>query len=155
MNKNPLLAQMADIKGLDRVSWWPLGPGWWVVIGIVCVFMIAVVFLKLRRDAYRRSWRGEANAALDGLRGRPGTRDAVGEFSILLRRIAIQKFSRPQAAGLEGAAWLEWLKANDPRGFDWTERGRILTSAPYAPPGAPVDEPDFHVLIDAAKGWLA
>jgi len=62
---------------------------------------------------------------------------------------------REACAGLTGESWLNWLKGNDPNGFDWADRGRMLLEAPYAPPGIQSQTQDLLVLIDAAHEWVA
>ena len=93
-----------------------------------------------------------------GLRKRAGTQDlkqTASELSELVRRIAMARLGRESCAGLTGESWLEWLAANDPKGFDWSDRGRVLLEAPYAPPGAQSHTQDLMALIDAAYEWVA
>ena len=79
----------------------------------------------------------------------------AGELSELLRRIAIVRAGREQAAGLIGDSWLDWLVANDPTGFDWQSRGQLLLDLPYAPPGHYAEPERLQQLIDAALCWVA
>jgi hypothetical protein len=82
-------------------------------------------------------------------------KQTAGELSELVRRIAIARLGRESCAGLTGEDWLDWLGGHDPKGFDWTRRGRVLLSAPYAPP-AKADRPEeLLALIDAAYDWVA
>ncbi|HEY5338376.1 MAG TPA: DUF4381 domain-containing protein [Rhizomicrobium sp.] len=149
-----LLAQLYDIRSLDSVSWWPLAPGWWVLI-VLAVIGAAIAYW--RHWAYERSWQGQTFRALRALNVRlakESTQEIAGALSVLLRRVAMQSFSRAECAGLEGADWLRWLTINDPGGFDWTSRGSLLIEAPYAPPGRPYSSQSLKVLIDAAKRWV-
>jgi hypothetical protein len=151
---------LRDIRGLDPVGIWPLPPGWWLVLGGVVVVALAV--LAVRRTSFRprvrrRDWRADARRLLRDLRRRlPALdgRDAAGEFSELMRRIAMARTARGTCAGLSGPAWLEWLGANDPVGFDWREYGRWLIEIPYAPPGTAVDKDDLRRLLEAAGRWV-
>ena len=152
-------AGLRDIRGLDAVSAWPLAPGWWVLMLVAMLVVLAVVFReRLPVPALRRSgdWRADARRLLRDLKRRlPGLdgRAAAAEFSELMRRIAMARTARDECAGLSGTAWLDWLSANDPAGFDWREHGRLVVEVPYAPPGVNVDPADMQRLIDAAKVW--
>jgi hypothetical protein len=153
---NPL-DQMADITGLDSISMWPLAPGWWGVMCVPFVVMAAIAIINYRRKAWERTWRADAQRSLDALEGRLDGRAAqevAAELSAILRRIAMKRFSRAACAGLEGKDWLSWLKKNDPQGFDWESDGRLLTEAPYAPPGIALPPEKIRRLIGAVRPWV-
>jgi hypothetical protein len=149
-----LLAQLDDITGLDYISWWPLAPGWWVLMALI---VIAATAYYLRRRAYWRSWKGDAHRALDALEEQVPQGNAqqiAATLSALLRRIAMRCFSRAECAGLEGTEWLRWLTMKDPRRFDWTAHGMALVDAPYAPPGRDYPAQNLKLMIGAAKRWV-
>lgn len=149
---NPLLR---DIRGLDPVSPWPIAPGWWVLL--VAVVLVIGFALWWRRYQVHKDWRADAYARLQDLRAhrkRVESRVLLGELSELLRRIAIARFGRRAAAGLSGEAWLMWLKAHDPGGFDWTVDGRMLIEGPYAPPGRSFDPAKIAQVIEAVRVWI-
>ncbi len=135
---NPeILAQLRDIQGLDPVSWWPLATGWWLLMLLILLLMTGSILLvrNLRkyppgswnRDAYQRLMRLKKQA--------PGLSDneLASQLSGLLRRIAVIRLGRFQAAGLSGDAWLSWLHEQDPQDYDWRQKGRLLLTLPYAP----------------------
>lgn len=161
----PALAQLRDIRGIDGVPWWPPALGWWLILAAIVLVALAIyhwrTMLRLRvpiPGITLGSWRWDAAHALRALRKRaaePGEDSKViaGELSELLRRIAMARLGRDACAGLTGRAWLDWLKKNDPAGFDWPARGGLLLDMPYAPPGhGPGGE--LQALIDAAYAWV-
>ncbi len=161
---------LRDIRGLDPVSWWPPGPGWWLLTGALLILLYlawrwrASLRLRIPPIPVLRigDWRWDAARQLRALRQRAATQDAkatAGELSELLRRIAMARLGRDACAGLTGEAWLAWLGEQDPNHFDWPRQGRPLLGLPYAPPhrtGQP--HPDaatpWPELIDAAYGWV-
>lgn len=152
---------LRDIHGLDPISFWPLAPGWWLVLGGVVLLALLVIGWKKVSPQLSfgrpRDWRTDARRLVRELRRRlPGLdgRTAAGEFSELMRRIAMASTSRDECAGLSGQAWLDWLSDRDPSGFDWREHGRLLLDIPYAPPGTAVDPDDLRRLLDAANAWI-
>ncbi|WP_082674474.1 DUF4381 domain-containing protein [Thiohalocapsa sp. ML1] len=146
--------------------WWPPAPGWWIVLAA----LVLLGFLLWRYDPRWRlyvplpvitlgTWRWEAAQGLRALRRRlvrEPVKPAAAELSELLRRIAMARHGRAACAGLHGEAWLAWLTANDPRGFDWTANARALLIAPYAQPAAANTEREsIRALVDAAMEWVA
>jgi len=161
----PGIKQLRDIHGIQGVSWWPPGPGWWLLMAAV----LALAFLIWRFRAKIRltvpplpfftvgSWRWDAARHLRDLRRRAGTQDSkqtASELSELLRRIAMARLGRDACAGLTGSDWLAWLRGNDPKGFDWSQRGRALLEVPYAPPGDSRQAQELLTLIDATYDWV-
>ena len=161
----PGVEQLRDIHGIQGVSWWPPGPGWWLLTAAV----LALVFLAWRFRTKIRltmppvpfltvgSWRWDAARRLRDLRRRAGNQDSkqtAGELSELLRRIAMARLGREACAGLTGEDWLAWLRGNDPKAFDWPRQGRLLLEVPYAPPGDLSRSQELLTLIDAAYDWV-
>ena len=141
---NPLLAQLDDIRGLDKV------------LVLVALVIVAGIVIYLRRRARERSWKGEAEKTLSALEEKLNDKTAqevAAALSITLRRIAMQRFSRAACAGLEGKVWLQWLTSKDPRGFNWAEKGALLMDAPYLPPGKPLNLETIKTLLQATREW--
>jgi len=149
---------LRDIHDLDAVPWLPLAPGWWWVIGIiVLVLVLAGMRYLIRYSGLMPGWRGDARRQLRDLKktlrkGDP--RDVAGRLSILLRRIAIARSGRDQAAGLAGDAWLAWLEQDDRNGFKWSKGAVVLLQAPYMPPDIAVKRNEVTRLISAAMRWV-
>lgn len=158
---NPdLLARMRDIHALnmEQASWWPPAPGWWLV-ALGAALLLLLVWWGLRNlIAYPPgTWHRDARNQLVALRKlsrQLAPEQSLRELSELLRRIAITRIGREQAAGLADEKWLRWLQDQDPANFPWTEKGRVLTQIPYAPPGQfPVSRIQVIELINASLVW--
>ncbi|MFK7852057.1 MAG: DUF4381 domain-containing protein [Akkermansiaceae bacterium] len=96
------LSELNDIVLPESVSWWPLAPGWYVLMVVgVCMlgFLGYRMLMKWRKEAYRRE-------ALQELA------KASSDFQVceLLRRVALVIASREQVSRLHGAEWIEWLE---------------------------------------------
>jgi hypothetical protein len=156
---NPeLLAQLRDIQGLDTIPWWPLASGWWLLGGLLLVVLYLLYTLVRNLFHYPAgSWHRDAWKQLRRLKQqlpRLPAREVAGDLSELIRRIAVARFGREEAAALTGESWLEWLKMHDPAGFDWRTRGELLLTLPYAPPGdEQLSADQLRFLIDAALVW--
>jgi hypothetical protein len=95
------LDRLRDIAEPDPVSWWPLAPGWWLMLAVIT---IAVVFFAVR---FCRKWQANAyrRAALRELE----SSTTAAEIHRLLKRTALAAFPRGQVASLSGQAWCDWL----------------------------------------------
>mgnify|MGYP001813760079 CR=1 FL=1 len=158
---NPeILAQLRDIQELDPVSWWPPASGWWLLLGLA-ILLLAVLILGLRnlRKYPPGSWNRDAYRRLMHLKKQApdlSDSDLAGQLSGLLRRIAVVRLGRIQAAGLSGDAWLKWLQEQDPRAYDWPQKGRLLLTLPYAPATDSSDnKAELLELVRASVAWTA
>lgn len=148
-----LLSQLRDIEGLGAISWWPLAPGWWVLLAVSVAVILGINVLRKRpKQEKAPDPQEEAARLLVELRAETSFRKKAEKLSVLLRYLAMRRHGRAACAGLEGKAWLKWLARNDPAQFDWQYSGKALLEAPYAPDGfAGVD---LEPMIAAAERWI-
>lgn len=152
-----LAGGLRDIRGLDESGWWLPAPGWWLLAAIMLVLLWLGWRWYRARAMRREHWRREAYQRLLELkRGRRelGAKAAAGQLSELLRRMALARCDRRDCAGLAGDRWLHWLHENDPRGFDWPRKGKLLKQLPYAPDDGDTDGRELRPLINAAIRWV-
>lgn len=158
---NPdLLARMRDIHELamDSAPWWPPAIGWWLLAAVLLGLAILLWWGFRNLRAYPPgTWHRDARnqlLALKKLSRQLSPEQTLRELSELLRRIAVTRLGREQAAGLNGESWLAWLQQQDPEQFPWEEEARVLITVPYAPPGhASVNQDQVIQLINAALNW--
>lgn len=153
----PSLEQLHDIEGIDAISSWPLAIGWWIAIASgIAIFGCILWMLKYFLD-YLRGWKRDTFKTLDHLEQNlspSNSGEAIVFLSEYLRRIVVRRFSRKECAGLVGHAWLKWLKTNDPKQFDWTEKGKPLIEIPYAPVHRDLPVEQIKELIQAVRCWV-
>lgn len=146
-----LKQQLHDIYVPDPVGWWPLAPGWWIVLGLVIaglVFAITYFLLRHRRNAYRR----QAIAMVLSLQPQCDSQYSEA-ISSLLKRTALTAYPNhhEQIAGLYGASWVDWLNgATTKPCFDRTLH--IALSEGIYRPGI---EFDPQALQRCAVEWIA
>jgi hypothetical protein len=97
------LDALRDIALPPLVPWWPLAPGWYLLIGLL--FLAAVVggwriWRRWQANAYRR----EALRALAALDPHD-----LGGHAELVRRTALAEAPRSSVAPLNGRAWIDYL----------------------------------------------
>ncbi len=148
--------ELRDIHLPAEPSWWPPAPGWWLLAAILIGLLIWAVQALVRvRRARARLWsmRVQFEAALANTEAR--TR--IAAISEMLRRAA--RLSNPEAAQLQGEAWLQFLDGDSGKAEFSQGPGRILLDGIYRPTlaASSVDaliEPArrrFKTLIEASR----
>lgn len=139
------LENLHDIVEPAALSlWWPLAPGWWVILTL---FTLGVAgfsyrwFQRWRADGYRRSALGELNALSSGVR-----------LSELLKRVALVAYPRGRVASLTGREWVAFLNANAPQPCFDGELGDLLTSLAYT--SRSISSAQVDALKTAAGRWI-
>lgn len=154
-----LAVRLRDVHAPEAPPWWPLAPGWWLVL--LAALVLAALALRALRPRLRR-WRLRRRllAALDGiaLRQRAGAAgaDIAAEVSQLLRLAALVRFPERNPAGLQGGEWIAFLESCDRAPGRFAALRDALVAAPYGPPATAVTDArkDVAPLLDAARGWL-
>ncbi|MFP8878377.1 MAG: DUF4381 domain-containing protein [Myxococcota bacterium] len=149
------LAGLRDIHLPETVSFWPLAPGWWLLLAALVGLTALALWLRHRR---RESVRHAAVAELEGLHesyAREG--DAVvlaRQLSSLLRRVALVRFGHNRVAPLHGRAWAEFLEhAGRKAGFP-TKLATTLEQAVYAGPSQNHEPDEVTAWISASRRWI-
>lgn len=136
------LDRLHDLVPPPAVPWWPLAPGWYVVIALALVVATWMAFRAWKRwqaNAYRR----EALRELASL-------ESSAAIAELLRRTALAIAPRPVIAEKTGTAWLDWLTAQFPDPMPDTVRTQLTTGV-YGPPAA---SEELSALRDYAARWI-
>ena len=61
-----LRGQLRDIHTPEPISWWPMAPGWWVLI-VLAVILFVVLFRHLRKRRREREYRNYLSEQLDAI----------------------------------------------------------------------------------------
>ncbi len=148
---------LRDLHLPEPISWWPLAPGWWLVIALVLFalgWLLSQAWRKYQFHAPRRyAIRELATLESEYLEHRnPVT---LGQkLSELLRRAMMAYAPRHEVAGLTGEAWLEWLDKDLPVPYFHTEGGKSLLQLPYRDPQGNFNDVDINALLAAVKNRL-
>ena len=149
---------LRDLHLPETLGWWPLAPGWWVVIVAALAALLYLAwrwhkawkFNAPRRHALRELARFEA----EYLEHRnPVTLGK--QLSELLRRGMLAYAPRDEVAGLTGEAWLRWLDQDLSVPYFHTEGGRSLLTLPYRDPDSDFSDIDVGALLAAVRTRLS
>lgn len=132
MNNDPLAA-LRDIHLPQRIDWWPLAPGWYVVILIVILTTAIIGFFaykKYQRYKKRKHIEALLQTILTRYRASPDSCDVIAELAVYLKRLVMTYYPQ-HCATLTGNTWLRFLdKISESNAY--TEGvGKLLLTAPY------------------------
>ncbi len=151
---DPSEIQIRDLHLPEAIGWWPLAPGWWLLIALAG----AGLFMLLRRlvrayaagaarrhalrqlESYSREYLQHGNGVL-----------FVSQLSELVRRTMLAYAPRGAVAGLTGEDWLAWLDRDLDRSHFAAGDGRPLIEWPYRHPASHFDKSDAAALLDAVR----
>lgn len=152
MPEQDLLAKLHDIHLPAPIGWWPLAPGWYVLIVMVLLLLgLAIGFIRHfkivnapKKEAlallkqYQEAYRQHGDCSL-----------CCKNISELLRRVALVYYPRREVAGLKGEKWLAFLN-NTAKDIDFTSLRELLETFPYQAQASG----DLEPLFIAAKRWI-
>lgn len=150
-NPDPL-AQLKDIHLPTPIGWWPLAPGWYVLIALVLLSAIALAYRIYQKHRYALA-KKQALVLLNSYQKRYEQEQNVPQTSALvselLRRVALVYFPREQVAGLHGEDWLNFLNGTG-KGIDFNRVKDMLLNAPFS------TEANMNLtpLFRAAHTWI-
>lgn len=153
MNPNSPTLDLRDIHLPDGISWWPLAPGWWIMLSIILLSLAVGIFLyrrKQRRRMHRAATHEFANIKV-AYAQHGDVQQLVKALSVWLRRVCLSFYPRVDVAGLTGQAWLEFLD-NNLSTMQFSEgAGQVLISAPYQQ----VAKLNADELLTVCQAWLS
>ena len=148
------------LRGLhlpDAIGWWPLAPGWWLIIALLAIglgLLLRRAAQHRRESAARRHAVRELERATSAF-AENGDPVALGtEVSEILRRTMLAYAPRSEVAGLTGDAWLDWLDRDLPEPKFSSGPGRSLIDLPYRHPETIGDSVDVGGLLVAVHERL-
>lgn len=154
---NPTAAATLDLRDIHAAAApavWPPAPGWWLLaVLLIALLVISTLWLLRRYRSYRLKCQimDELNA-LTNSRTKESSVAFLTQLSVLLRRIALRRYSREQVASLTGSDWLRFLDATGGGGDFEHGVGQVLEVGPYCPPHnreLPAEE-----LLALARRWV-
>ncbi len=161
-DQQPLDLQQLDLRDIhlpEAISWWPIAPGWWIILAVT-ILIITAIFIA-RKIYLKKQLARDIHTELDDIKQQykqtENKSQLAKSLSILLRRANISYYPKTDKAGLIGSEWLTYLDstmaaASTDKKFQ-SDIGKVLLSAPYLPDGANLDF-DATKLIHLCESWL-
>ena len=155
---NPEDIPLRDLHLPAEIGWWPLAPGWWLVITLA---LIGIVLLARRVLAARKLGAARRYALRELERFATEYRrdnDALNfgaRLSALLRRTMLAYAPRQDVAGLTGEDWLCWLDQDLDKPVFQSGPGRSLIELPYRKRQQDAVMADVEALVGVVRKRLA
>jgi hypothetical protein len=117
VNPQDPLAALNPLREPHLVGWWPMAPGWWLLIGLVVLGLAFAAFRlwrRHRRNAYRRAAQRQLQEIQSRFRDHGDASRCLAEVNALLKSVALVAYPRRQIAPVSGDPWLAILNAELP-----------------------------------------
>lgn len=116
VTSQPLMTPSANnpLQGLHDIhlpatpDWWPLAPGWWIVLGIILLSTLFVTLYWWRKHRWQKNILAEVDKVIE--KKNTNLSLQLAGLSAIMRRVALRRYPREQVANLHGQAWLKFLK---------------------------------------------
>ncbi|MGM0767177.1 MAG: DUF4381 domain-containing protein [Pseudomonadota bacterium] len=150
MEQDPL-NQLRDIHLPDTGGFWPPAPGWWVLLALVLIIVIAGIVL-VRRWQHRNRWLRVARRELEHL-ARTHAADPrwFAELNALLKQCARIRYPRAHPEALSGQQWAEFLLKTSPKD---RVASRPIVEAMVSSSWQPEASADPQRALAFARLWL-
>ena len=166
-----LREQLRDIQTPEPISWWPMAPGWWMLI-VLGVVLSVVLFRYLRKRQREREYRNyltdELEAIYNAWQETQNTSNYCQQANQLLKRamLKVQTDSRNDnntelsasselnsISALSGSAWLESLESvHEPMSESVHNALGLYVYQANAQIEGAVDVPNLHAEL---TNWLS
>ena len=151
MNPQDPLAALKPLREPPAVDWWPLAPGWWLLL-ILCLCALAALAFFWHRARQRNAYRRQALRRLAVLQARLAQDNNHAQYlsqvNALLKRVAIIAFPARELARLHGNDWLLFLNRSAHNQPPFSE---ALVTAHYTDS---VDAQTTRAAHQCATHWL-
>jgi hypothetical protein len=151
---DPEQIPLRDLHLPPDIGWWPLAPGWWLLIVLAAAglgFMLYRLFMNWRADRARRVALRQLAVVTRSYEQSGNAVALASELSELLRRTVLAYAPRTEVAGLTGEAWLRWLDRGLDEALFAEGAGRTIDTLPYRNPEREASDADVTALIDAVR----
>lgn len=151
MNQPDPLANLHPLRTPEPLGWWPLAPGWWLLMALIGLALVAAAVWLLRRhraNAYRRTALQQLQALRDRQQREPDPLVFLASLNGLLKSVALRTFGQRTVAAASGAEWVAFLNRTAPADIAFDP---ALANAQYRPE---TPEVDLDRLGDMAALWI-
>lgn len=130
------LKDLRDIHAPEAISYWPLAPGWWILLGVSLLLLAAMVWwLKQpKKPKYKKLANEELKNIMANYEIQHNSHKTATAVAALIRKLLIATDGRESVASLINDEWLVYLDKRSGSHLFTQGGGRILISAIYQKP---------------------
>jgi hypothetical protein len=142
---------LRDIHAAAAPALWPPAPGWWVLgVLLIAILVLSTLWLFRHYRLYRLKLHIMDEIESLSICCADNTEEFTARLSMLLRRIALRRYSRKRVAPLTGSDWLRFLDETGGNGDFEHGIGQVLEVGPYRPQ---TSELPAEELLALARRW--
>lgn len=151
MNPQDPLANLHPLRQPELIGWWPLAPGWWLLLCLV-IITVAVLIYLLRKHYKKNAYRRRALRQLQSLHAQyqmeGNARGYLARINALLKSVALLAYPRSTVAPQHGEPWRKFLNLSLPPD---TQLPSDFDNAIYQSHEPDIDMAQLH---RAAQQWI-
>lgn len=151
MNPQDPLAQLHPLRDPELIGWWPLAPGWWVLIALLlCALLLLAwwAFKRYQARTYRRQGLEQLELLQQTYQQDKNLHAYVEGINSILKSAALRAYPAREIAGVSGKPWLAFLNAQMPSQLNFEEG---FAHAAYSPGEPAVNASQLH---QCASTWI-
>lgn len=151
MNPQDPLASLHPLRDPEIISWWPLAPGWWLLLVAVTATTIGLGYWLLRRyraNAYRRQALLQLEQLQREYQAGGNTSAFATRVNALLKRVALTAYPDEDVAAQHSASWQSFLNRQLQSGQPFPDDFATAAYRKDCP------ELDASQLQQAARQWI-
>ncbi len=143
---------LKDIHLPDAGLWWPLAPGWWmlVILVLLVIFYLPRLLRWLRWKPVKTLSLGELARIRIDLQDGLDEQRALQEISILLRRTVISYRGRVIGASITGKSWVDQLRQLAGDECFTADQNEWLRIGQYQPS----TRCDLSAMLHSCESWI-
>jgi hypothetical protein len=115
VNPQDPLANLHPLREPALIGWWPVAPGWWLLLVLVLLCLAALGYILVRRyraTAYRRRALAQLQQLQQAYQDGGDASAYIGQTNALLKSVALISYPRRQVAASNGEEWLAFLNGS-------------------------------------------
>ena len=150
-NQTPDISQLKDIYLPSSISEWPISFGWWTLLIITLLSIIAGIYFwrkSRKKNATKRAALTLLNHQYDHFKENNNAQVFLQQSNQILKRFCLEKY--PEAVSLSGPEWTDFLIRHSHKTFFDAELANAISQGIYQPSC----QFDAHALHQACCSWL-
>lgn len=152
------LDNLHDIVEPAAISWWPPATGFWILLALLLVWMLAIgllFWIRYKRNGYRREALALLKQIEPGLQHAQTRGSALAEVAMLLKRTALSAYPRVEVAELSGEEWLAFLDGSGHTSHFSEGAAAILGNISWRPQaGINLSDRELKELVNTVQHWI-
>lgn len=106
------MANLMPLRAPELIGWWPLAPGWWLLLAVLLIALTTLTYVVIRyfkRNAYRRRALRQLQDLQTRYQGNNEANQYLSHINSLLKSVALAAYPRREVAAMHGADWEDFL----------------------------------------------